>query len=56
MAEEADDLATGTLLPVSRIRKIIRSDPDVKVVSLEAVLLITKATVRPCMTEASFAF
>jgi histone H3/H4 len=43
-ADDNDD-TTATLLPLSKIKKIMRSDPDVRTVSLEAVLLVTKATV-----------
>lgn len=32
-------------LPVSRIKTIMRSDPEVQKVSQEAALLVTKATV-----------
>ncbi len=38
---------TATLLPLSKIKKIMRSDPDVRTISQEAVLLVTKATVFP---------
>jgi hypothetical protein len=32
-------------LPLARVKKIVRSDPEVKIVSHEALYLITKATV-----------
>ncbi len=43
-ADDADD-TTATLLPLTKIKKIMRSDPDVRTVSQEAVVLVTKATV-----------
>lgn len=33
-------------LPISRIKKLMKTDPDVCLASREAVFLITKATVR----------
>jgi histone H3/H4 len=36
--------ATSIVLPVARVRKICRLDPDVRGISKEALLLITKAT------------
>jgi histone H3/H4 len=56
MADADVDLSTSTLLPMARIRKIMRSDPEVKLASQEAVLLITKATVCLLATVEVFFF
>ena len=39
-----DNGGTSIVLPVGRVRKICRLDPDVRGISKEALLLITKAT------------
>ena len=41
---EGNSKRLGNKLPVSRVRLIIKSDPDVSSVSEEAVFMITKAT------------
>ena len=40
-------------LPLARVKRIVRSDPEVKIVSHEALYLITKATVRLALSPAS---
>ena len=40
----SDNGGTSIVLPVGRVRKICRLDPDVRGISKEALLLITKAT------------
>lgn len=37
---------TESILSLTRIRRIIKADPDTKQISSDAVFLITKATVR----------
>lgn len=36
---------TSTLLPLARVKRIIKSDPDVKLISSDACFLVAKATV-----------
>lgn len=36
--------ATGIKLPVARVKKIIKEDPDIKVVKQTAVIAIAKST------------
>jgi hypothetical protein len=38
----------GVQLPLARVRKIIKSDPDVKLISSDSTFLIAKSTV--CVT------
>lgn len=44
--------SSGCLLPVSRVKTIMKSSPDVSTISQESLFLITKATVSiaPCTT------
>jgi histone H3/H4 len=35
---------TSTLLPLARVKRIIKSDPDVKLISSDACFLVAKAT------------
>jgi len=44
MADENDNAELS--LPVARVRRIVRSDPEVKIIAADALYLITKATVR----------
>lgn len=52
---EADlALAVSPNYPVARVKRIIRSDPEIKLVSADALYLITKATVRRSWVGARF--
>lgn len=44
------EVIRSTRLPIARIKNIMKMDPDVSVVSGEAVFLVTKATVSICNT------
>eukprot|EP01080_Neovahlkampfia_damariscottae_P007764 gene7764-12234_t len=43
MEEEEIDLKNLADLPLARVKRIMKSDTDVKLISQEAVLLVTKA-------------
>ncbi|KAJ8683694.1 hypothetical protein QAD02_019486 [Eretmocerus hayati] len=47
-----------TNLPIARVRKIIKTDPEISLVNQEAVFLITKATELfiNCMTKESYKY
>lgn len=43
-------------LPISRIRRIIKTDPDVSLASQEAMVVLTKATVKKTKTSLTLFF
>ena len=45
---------SGCLLPISRVKTIMKSSPDVSAISQDALYLIAKATVCIFMAECSF--
>lgn len=44
--EGEDEGRAGHRLPLARVKKIMKSDPDLQLASQDAVFLIAKATVR----------
>ena len=43
--DKDNTISNLTILPISRVKLIVKSDPDISIVAQEAVILIAKSTV-----------